>query len=69
MAKSKRTTNLQNITQKTKDRATRTPPETESELRCHGMVGSSWITTRYCSYNPGDLLHRDLTLLVRYPCF
>ena len=32
---------LQNITQKTKNRATRTPLKTGSELRCPGRVGSS----------------------------
>ena len=36
--------NLQNIAQKTKDGATRTPLKTGSELRCSGRVGSSWST-------------------------
>ena len=34
----------QNITQKTKDRATRTKLETEGELRCSGRVSSSCAT-------------------------
>jgi hypothetical protein len=39
--KDKRTNNyLQHITEKTKDRATRTPLKTGAELRCSGMV--SW---------------------------
>ena len=32
--------NLQNITQKTKDRATRTPLKTGGDLRCSGRVSS-----------------------------
>jgi hypothetical protein len=32
-------------THKTKDRVTRTPLKTGSELRCSGMVGSSWSTS------------------------
>ena len=36
--------NLQNI-QKTKDRVTRTPLKTGSELRCFGMVSSSCSTS------------------------
>jgi hypothetical protein len=32
---------LQNTTQKAKDRATRTPLKTEGELRCSGRVSSS----------------------------
>jgi hypothetical protein len=49
MAKRKRTkghnNDLQNITQKTKDRATRTPIKTiEGDLRCSGRVGSSCTT-------------------------
>ena len=40
--KDKRTNNaLQNTTQKTKDRATRTPLETGDEIRCSRMVGTS----------------------------
>ena len=35
---------LQNITQKTKDRATRTPLRQWGELRCSGRVGSSCST-------------------------
>jgi hypothetical protein len=43
----KRTNNdLQNITQKNKDRATRSPPETEVKLRCSGRVGSSYSSRR-----------------------
>ena len=42
MAKRKRTINdLQNTTQKTKDRATQTPLKIGGELRCSGRVGSS----------------------------
>ena len=37
--------NLQNTTQKTKDRATQTPLETEGELRCSGRVSSSCSTS------------------------
>jgi len=38
----KRTTNdQQNTTQKTKDRATRTPLKTGDQLMCSGRVGSS----------------------------
>jgi len=32
---------LQNTTQKTKDRVTRTPLKTKGELRCSGRVSSS----------------------------
>ena len=35
---------LQNITQKTKDRATRTPLKTGDELMCSGKVSSSCST-------------------------
>ena len=46
MAKWKRTNNdLSNTTQKTKDRATRTPLKTGGELMCFGKVSSSWSTT------------------------
>jgi hypothetical protein len=42
MAIRKSTNNgLQNITHKTKDRVTQTPPETGGELRCSGGIGSS----------------------------
>ena len=42
MAKRKRTNNdLQNTTQKTKDRATRTPLKTRGELRCSRMVSKT----------------------------
>ena len=55
--KDKRTNNnLQNITQKTKDKVTRTPLKTWGELRCSGRVGSS------CSING---THR--VTLVTYP--
>ena len=47
-AKRKRTlrtnNNLQNITQKTNDRTTRTPLKTRSELMCSGRVSSSCTT-------------------------
>jgi len=43
--KDKRTNNdLQNITQKTKDRVTRTPLKTGGELGCSGWVSSSCST-------------------------
>ena len=32
---------IQNTKQKTKDRATRTPPKTGGKLKCSGRVGSS----------------------------
>jgi len=59
MAKTKRTNNdLQNTTQKTKDRATRTPLKYGGELMCSGRVGSSWPTSgirrNYSRYKPGD---------------
>jgi hypothetical protein len=39
MAKRKRTNNdIQNITKKTKDRATRTPLKTGDELRYYGII-------------------------------
>ena len=45
MYKRKRTNNdLRNITQKTKDRATRIPQKTWSELKCSGMVTCSCST-------------------------
>ena len=45
MAKRKRTNNdLQNTTQKAKDRARRTPLKTGGKLRCSGRVGSSCST-------------------------
>jgi hypothetical protein len=47
MAKRKRSrgqTDLQNITQKTKDRATRTPLKTGGELRCSGSVSRNYST-------------------------
>ena len=44
--KYKRTNNdLQSTTQKTKDRATRTPLKTGSELRCSGRESSSCSTS------------------------
>jgi len=46
MKKDKRTNNdLQNITQKTKDRVTRTPLKTGGELLCSGRVGRSCSTS------------------------
>jgi hypothetical protein len=39
---------LQNFTQKTKDRTKRTPLKTESELRSSGRVGSSCSTCGTC---------------------
>ena len=36
--------NLQNITHKTKDRATRTPPKFGSDIRCSGRESSSCST-------------------------
>ena len=49
MTKWKSTTNeLQNTTQKTKDRATRTPLKTGDEHRCSGRVGSSCSTCGTC---------------------
>ena len=42
MDKRKRTNDLQNITHKTKDPATRTPLKTGGEPRCPGMVSSSY---------------------------
>jgi len=46
MDKRKRTTNdLQNTTQNTKDRATRTSLITEGELRCYGRVSTSCSTS------------------------
>jgi len=46
LAKRKRTNDdLKNTTQKTKDRATRTPPKTGGELRCSGKVSSSCSTS------------------------
>ena len=45
MAKRKRTnSDLQNTSQKTKDRATRIPFKTGSEAMCSGRVGSSCST-------------------------
>ena len=49
MARRKRTkeqtNDLQNTTQKTKDRATRTQLKTGGELRCSGRVSSSCVTS------------------------
>ena len=46
MTKRKRTNNdLQNTTQKTKDRVTQTPLKTGGELRCSGRVSSSCSTS------------------------
>ena len=53
MAKGKRVNNdLQNITQNTRDRATRTLLKTEDELRSSGRVSSS-CSSCYYSYKPG----------------
>ena len=52
--KDKRTNkDLQNTTQKTKDRATRTPLKTGNEYKCYGRVGSS------CSLVPSVVLFRQ----------
>jgi hypothetical protein len=40
--------NLQNITQKIKDRVARTTLKTRGELRCSGMVNSSCSTSGTC---------------------
>jgi hypothetical protein len=45
IVKRKKTNDLQSTTQKTKDRATRTPLKTVSELRCSERVGSSCSTS------------------------
>jgi hypothetical protein len=53
----KRTNNdLQNITQKTKDRATRTPLKTMGELMCSRRVSSFCSTTRRLVINTEFLL-------------
>jgi hypothetical protein len=50
----KRTNNdLQNITQKTEDRATPTPLKTEGELRCSGRVSCSFPA---CGNRPVNLV-------------
>jgi len=57
MTKRKRISNeIQNITQKTKDLATRTSLKTGGEIRCSGRVCSSWSTRTsfYSSYKPVD---------------
>jgi hypothetical protein len=55
----KRTNNdLQNITQKNKDRATRSPPETEVKLRCSGRIGSSY-SSRRVNHVTSDELEKD----------
>ena len=53
MTERKRTTghthnDLQNTTQKTKDRVTRTPLKTGGEHRCSGRVGNSCSTNGAC---------------------
>ena len=49
MTKRKRTNNeLQNTTQKSKDRATQTPLKTRGELMCFGRVNSSCSTSGTC---------------------
>jgi hypothetical protein len=51
-AKRKRTNNdLQNTTQKNKDRAKQTPLKTSGELRCPGRVSSSCSTCDYLMLN------------------
>jgi hypothetical protein len=57
MTKRKRISNeIQNITQKTKDLATRTSLKIGGEIRCFGRVCSSWSTRTsfYSSYKPVD---------------
>jgi 4-diphosphocytidyl-2C-methyl-D-erythritol kinase len=43
---------LQNITQKTDDRVTKTPLKTSGELRSSGRVGSSCSTSGTCLIKP-----------------
>ena len=43
MSMAKRTNNLQNTTQKTKDQATQTPLKSEGELRCLRTVPSPLV--------------------------
>jgi hypothetical protein len=65
--KYKRTNNgLQNITQKTKDRATRNKLNTGDELLCSGRVGSSCSTsgTRHHTIVANPVLHRKYSLLL-----
>jgi len=65
MTKRKRTNNdLQNIKQKTKDRATRTPLKTGCELRCSGKVSSSCST---CDIARVTILLFDWTFLNSRP--
>ena len=57
MTKRKRISNeIQNITQKTKDLATRISLKTGGEIRCSGRVCNSWSTRTsfYSSYKPVD---------------
>jgi hypothetical protein len=43
---------LQKITQKTKDRAKRTPLKTRVEPKCSGRIISSWTTSGTCRVTP-----------------
>ena len=75
MAKRKRTNNdLQNTTQKTKNRATRTPLKTEGERRCCGRVSSSYLRYQDVFQGNHNNLNRNLEhyLILNhsscYPC-
>jgi hypothetical protein len=66
MAKGKGTNNdLQNITQKTKDRATRTPLNIRRELKCSGKVGSSCST---CDTRRVNFVASSVSLTEMIPC-
>jgi hypothetical protein len=55
MTNRKRANNgLQNTTQITKDRVTRTPLKTRSELKCSGKESSSCSTCGTCHVKPND---------------
>jgi hypothetical protein len=55
MTNRKRANNgLQNTTQITKDRVTRTPLKTRSELKCSGKERSSCSTCGTCHVKPND---------------
>ena len=58
---------LQSITQKIKDRATRTPLKARDKLRCSGRVGISWSTcgTRRVTLATNRVISRELWLLLR----
>ena len=49
-------------THKTKDRITRTPLKAEGELRCSGMVGSSFSTIGKCMWCSWQFNHHIVTL-------